>query len=98
MTYVTMAALPLATISSFVELGLATRGLRKDQVFGKNGTLQSIGTEGGNMIRNGVNEIAEFATRRQGLAFEERDTTGTTVLKDLGYYDWDVGAATVYWC
>ena len=41
----TLASLPLATISSFVEYALTHSALRQDQIFGKDGSLKHSGQE-----------------------------------------------------
>ena len=96
MMVTTLAGLPLATISSLVELMLVNRGLRNDQVFGKTGSLQAIGKEFANTMVSAAEEVAGTATNRELDDKAPRFKTGSTeLLKDLGYYEWDVGAATV---
>ena len=92
MMVVTMAGLPLATISSFVEAALTFRGLTKDQIFGKGNTLQTFGNELGNTLWKGMEEIAKAPTLKPVMPGATR---GKELLQDLGYYEWDVGAATV---
>ena len=93
MMFTTLAGLPLATISSFVEVALTVRGLTMDQIFGKNkpGAMENLGTELGQTIWSGMNEISAVADRRQLLPAATR---GKETLKNLGFYDWEVGAAT----
>ena len=86
MMMTTLAGLPLAVISSFVEYALSHSALRKDQIFGKEGSLSSTGKTAANMIWGGFDKT-----------LREKDYKARTpgeILKDLGFYDWDVGAAT----
>ena len=94
MMLTTLSGLPLATISSLVETMLVMRGLRSDQIFGKEGSLQAIGREGANTIFAGAREVATvgFVKEQKQPVFK---SSAKEKLKDLGYYDWDVGAATV---
>ena len=92
MLFVTMAALPLATISSLVEAALTFRGLTKEQIFGKGQTLETFGKELGGTLWSGMSEVASIATRHSPLPAA---TKGKEQLQNLGYYEWDVGAATV---
>ena len=86
MMFTTLSSLPLAVISSFVEYALTHNALRKDQVFGKQGSLQASGKTAANMLYNGW-----------GQSLREKDYKSRTpkeIIKDLGFYEWDVGAAT----
>ena len=80
-----IAGLPLATISSFVELALTSRALTKDQIFGniKNASLQ--GAQG---MWDAL-KVFDNQTNRN-LAKRNRQSD----LQDLGYFNWEVGAAT----
>ena len=93
MMFTTLAGLPLATISSFVELALTMKGLTLDQVIGKdgNGGLKAIGEEFADTLWKGMQTVAGPVTGKQVLPSETR---GKERLRDLGFYDWDVGAAT----
>ena len=92
MLLTTLAGLPLATISSFVEFALSSRGLTSDQIFGPKGSLATSGRELGKTLWDGAGRVASVATGKQrGLDESE----GQERLRDLGYYEWDVGAATV---
>ncbi len=88
----TIAGLPLATISSFVEAALTFKGLRIDQIFGKGQTLEKFGTELGQTLWTGMTVVASTPTRKEVLPAE---TQGKEAIRELGFYDWDVGAATV---
>lgn len=83
--WTTVAGLPLATISSFVELAITTVGMPKDMVF--------------KQIGNAAKEFAQAlwavmtdpkwnSTNRQ-IGKEQRQEN----IKRLGFFDWDVGAA-----
>ena len=93
MMFTTLAGLPLATISSFVELALTMRGLTLNQIIGKDGKggLSHMGKELGDTLWNGMSNVASLATRH---APDIPGAEGKDRLRDLGFYDWDVGAAT----
>ena len=94
MMVTTIAGLPLATVSSFVEAALTMRGLTLDQIFGKGdkpGGLMKLGTELGETLWSGAENISSIATGKQ---VHVRDKGGKEIIKNLGYYEWDVGAAT----
>ena len=93
MTYMTLAGLPLATVSSFVEAALVNKSLTHDQVFGKSGSLKSIGTELGKTLMDGVDSISDTVTRRDSTG--RQSSEGQKLIQELGYKDWDVGAGTV---
>ena len=90
MMFTTMAGLPLATISSFVEIMLINKGLRKDQIFGKTGSLRATGKELANTLWDGAGQVATA-----GKAKQTKKTDAKERIKELGFYEWDVGAATV---
>ncbi len=92
MMFTTLTALPLATISSFVEVMLVNRGLTKDQIFSnKNSSLKSIGKELAATMWDGSKQIVSGGKSKQSTT---PLTPGQTEAKRLGYYEWDVGAAT----
>ena len=91
MMLTTLAGLPLATISSFVEAALVHKGLNQQQIFGKEGSLLTMGKEFGKAMWQGAGEVSDFATGSKERAY----TPGQEKLRQLGFYDWDVGAATV---
>ena len=84
MFWTTLAGLPLATISSFVELALTTRALTNDQIFT---TIKNAAKEGAKGMVNALNAFDSKAQRQ--INKNERQAQ----LKDLGYFNWDVGAA-----
>ena len=90
MMFSTLSALPLATISSLVETMLIHRGLRTDQIFGKEGSLLATGKELANTLWEGAKQTTTVGFAKEG-ALNDRQK----ILKDLGFYEWDVGAATV---
>ena len=92
MTLMTLSGLPLATISSLVEIMLVNKGLNKSQIFGDEGSLKTIGRQGGKELLTAMKDAKNFVTHRS--QFEE-DSAAQAKLRDLGFYDWDVGAATV---
>ena len=93
MMLTTLAGLPLATISSFVEAALTMRGLTLDQITKKDGGLATLGKELADTVWKGATEIGDvaFANQREN----QTQTAGKEKLRDLGFYEWDVGAATV---
>ena len=93
MMITTIAGLPLATISSFVEAALTMKGLTLDQIMGRDGKggLAALGHELGHTLWTGAQEVANIAGDRQVMPAATR---GKEMLQNLGFYDWDVGAAT----
>ena len=91
MFFVTLTGLPLATFSSIVELALSSRALTKEQIFGKDGSLSAIGREGSVMLYNAMEAVGSTVAGREA---KYKESAGTKQLHKLGYYDWDVGAAT----
>ena len=94
MMLTTLAGLPLATISSLVEFALVHKGLNQDQIFGKQGSLATSGKELGIAMWQGAGKVSDLATGQKERGF----TPGQEHLRKLGFYDWDVGAATVTGC
>ena len=94
MMFTTLAGLPLATISSFVESALTMRALTVEQIFGggkKPGGLYHLGNEFARTMWTGMQEVSSIVDHRQVLPAA---TTGKAAIQNLGFYDWDVGAAT----
>lgn len=89
MLFTTIAGLPLATVSSIVELALTMKGLDNKQIFGKNG-LQSMGKELGTTLWQGMQEVGSLTTGRE---YVKQYSEAQQVLRDLGFYDTSVGAA-----
>ena len=93
MMLMTFSGLPLATISSFVEAALVGRGLRSDQIFGKDkASLKNQGTDFAKGITKFITNLPDVAVGKH--EFKE-DNERQARIRDLGFYEWDVGAATV---
>ena len=88
MTWSTLAGLPLATISSFVEFALTQRAPTKSQM----SSVQTVGQEMGAMFDDYFSQIAEYSGKKRVRASV---TQGQERIRNLGFYEWDVGAATV---
>ena len=74
----TLSALPLATISSMVELALTAGGLNKGQI---NTLLKNSKSE--------INEMMKSFWWDQG-----EGAPGRQAIRDLNYFDWETGAGT----
>ena len=93
MMLMTFSGLPLATFSSFVEAALIGRGLRRDQIFGKDKvTMQSQGKDLAKGMIKFINQLPDTVRGVEGFS---EDTANQQRVRDLGFYEWDVGAATV---
>ena len=79
MFYTTLAGLPLATVSSFVEFALVYKGLGPGQVA---------------EISKTTNEFAH-AFWKDMKQVQGDQTPGRQLLRETGFFEWDVGAATV---
>ena len=95
----TFASLPMAAISSTVELGLVTKGLTADEIFttkrnanGDHVGLRGIGRELGKAMWDGTKEVTDLATQRTS---KDTYSPGQQINKLLGLYEWSVGAAQV---
>jgi hypothetical protein len=104
MLFVTVTSLPLATVSSLIEVMLTTRGLTKDQIFGtkdRPGLLNKMGKELASTLYEGMLEIGRLPRSAvpAGVKFkgglDTRNTLGSSLLQQAGYYEWEVGAASV---
>ena len=89
MMLTTISGLPLATVSSFVEAALVSKGLRVDQL----PLMKKAGKEFAQTLWDGTTEITNLALRKENKDWAESD--GQRKIRDLGFYEWDVGAATV---
>ena len=78
MTYTTLAGLPLATLSSLVELALTYKSLKPEQI----PAISKQGKEFAAMFANFYND-------------KDFGTEGRRHLRDLGFMEWEVGAAAV---
>lgn len=83
--WTTIAGLPLATISSFVEMAITVIGLPKDMVFK---TIGNASREMANAMWATMTDPRYNSTNRQ-VGKETRQAN----IKRLGFFDWDVGAA-----
>ena len=88
MTWSTLAGLPLAAISSFVEFALTQKALTKSQM----SDLKTTGHEMGKMFWDWFGKGSEWSGKRH---YDSNPSAGQNRLQNLGYYEWDVGAATV---
>jgi hypothetical protein len=107
MVFATVTGLPLAVISSLPELAMTTRGLTKEQIFGvkgkREGSLSYLGKEMASMFREGIMEIARAGRSHMPVVGKEMAgnksnydrTRGTSLNRRLGFYEWDVGAASL---
>ena len=84
MFWTMLAGLPLATISSFVELMLTSKSLTKDQIFSN---IKNAAVEGAQGMW-GKLKVFDSETNKQ-LEKNKRQSK----LKELGYFNWEVGAA-----
>ena len=83
--WTTIAGLPLATISSFVELAITMQGLTKQQI---STTIMNASKEMAQAIWSTIKNPTLSSTEKQ-LQKEQRQSN----IKRLGFFDWDVGAA-----
>jgi hypothetical protein len=83
--FTTLAGLPLAVVSSFVEIAMTVRALTPTQI---SKTIMSASKEFAQAAWSTIKDPRYSSTQRQ-LEKEERQAN----IKRLGYFDWDVGAA-----
>jgi len=83
--WTTIAGLPLATLSSFVELAITVIGLPKGMVFK---TVRNAAKEMAQALWGTMTDPRYNSTNRQ-VGKEQRQSN----IKRLGFFDWDVGAA-----
>lgn len=93
MFWMTLSALPLATFSSLPELAMTQGALTNEQIFGKNGSIKSIVREFVGKFVPQLEKVEESI--EDNLMQRNPLTEGERVMRELGYYQWDVGAATV---
>jgi len=87
MMLMTFAGLPLAVFSSFVEAALIARGV-------DGAGLKVIKSFSKDFAEGMVNYMNDFALTAQGKTSYRNDTAAEARIRDAGYYEWDVGAAT----
>ena len=83
--WTTIASLPLATISSFVEIAITMQALTPKQI---SSTIMSASKEMALAMWSTIKNPTLSSTEKQ-LDKETRQSK----IKDLGFFDWDVGAA-----
>lgn len=83
--WTTIAGLPLATISSFVELAITTISVPPNIIFKE---IRNAAKEASGAMWSTITDPRFNSTNRQ-LAKETRQAR----IKELGFFDWDVGAA-----
>ena len=88
--FTTISGLPLAVLSNMVELMMVYRGLTKDQIFGKSG-LQETGKTFAREVMNTLKDVGVEGIARQKSKGDF--SGGHGVLQDLGFFEWEVGAA-----
>ena len=93
MFWMTLSALPLATFSSLPELAMTQGALTNEQIFGKNGSIKSMVRE---FVNKFVPQLEKVEEDIEDILMQVNPRTeGERVMIELGYYQWDVGAATV---
>ena len=94
MFVMTLAGLPLAVVSSLPELAMATRSLTFDQIFGNTNTsIQGYSKEFLPHLKSYFKRLKSIVTKENARP-EDQLTDNMKALRDQGYYEWDVGAAT----
>jgi hypothetical protein len=95
----TFSMLGLATVASIVEIALSGRALTADQIYGRKGA-----TTGRTSLNSWGRELAQMLGDLMGFAGDTvlwkdegvgKQSKGQEIIRNLGYYEWDVGAATV---
>ena len=85
LVWTTLAGLPLATVSSFVEYMMTMRALNSEQIEKTfKGSAREFAKAAWSTIMN-----PRLSSTQQRIEKENRQQD----LKDLGFFDWDVGAA-----
>lgn len=88
MMWMTFSGLPLAVFSSFVEAALISRGVNAAGLK----TIKSFARDSAKGITNYAVDATDTLRGRERA---RPDTDMQTMVRDLGFYEWDVGAATV---
>ena len=83
--WTTIASLPLATISSFVELATTAIGVPPKLIFKE---MKNAAKEGASAMWATMTDPTWNSTNRQ-----RKKESRQAMIKDLGFMDWDVGAA-----
>ena len=104
MMAMTFSGLPLAVFSSFVEAALVTRGLTREQVFsrgsdGLKGQGRQLAKSMTDFFKTGTlpdfGYIEDVPDALRGKTRFTPDSENEARIRELGFYSWDVGAATV---
>lgn len=88
MMFMTFSGLPLAVFSSFVEAGLVSRGV-------DGAGLKVLKSFAKDSAKGLVNYSVSATDAVRGKERATKDSSEQTLIRDLGFYEWDVGAATV---
>ena len=88
MMFMTFSGLPLAVFSSFVEAGLISRGV-------DGAGLKVLRSFAKDSAKGLTNYAVEFGDAIKGTERAREDNSSQSLIRDLGFYEWDVGAATV---
>ena len=92
MFYMTLSALPLATFSSLPEMAMTQGALTRDQIFGKNGSIKNIAQEAVSGLIPQLKKIED--STNDGILQQNTGSEGQKLLRETGFYAWEVGAAT----
>ena len=94
MFWMTLSALPLATFSSLPELAMTQGALSNEQIFGNdNGSIKTIVRE---FVAKFVPQLEKVEQSLEDeLMNNNPRSEGDRVMGESGFYQWDVGAATV---
>lgn len=87
----TATSLPFATVSNLPELGLTSLGLNREQIFGKKGSINSIGKSFVDEFKNTANRL--YGRIANQPAPHKRGEAGHAIAKRLGFFEFEVGAA-----
>ena len=92
MFWMTLSALPLATFSSLPEMAMTQGALTRDQIFGKNGSIKNIAQEAVSGLLPQLRKVE--ASTEDGILRQNTGSEGQKLLRETGFYAWEVGAAT----
>lgn len=92
MFWMTLSALPLATFSSLPEMAMTQGALTRDQIFGKNGSIKNIAQEAVAGLLPQLRKVE--ASTEDGILRQNTGSEGQKLLRETGFYAWEVGAAT----
>ena len=92
MFWMTLSALPLATFSSLPEMAMTQGALTKEQIFGKNGSIRNIAQEAVAGLLPNLKKVE--SSTDEGILQQNNGSEGQKLLRETGFYAWEVGAAT----